>query len=137
MTDFPKWRDVRADVVAGAGGEEAVAEARKRNHAFDAQYGPEDILRALPAREQGEFLRQCEAAGRNELREVLHAWSLVVKAANKPGYYETLEAVRTGTVDTVPIQEVVPDWDERVAAVRSRPQAHGPARTPDLDPPAP
>jgi hypothetical protein len=34
MTGFPKWSDVRADVVAGAGGEEAVAEARKRNHAY-------------------------------------------------------------------------------------------------------
>ncbi|MBB1252609.1 helix-turn-helix transcriptional regulator [Streptomyces sp. OF3] len=34
MTKFPKWSDVRADVVADAGGEEAVAEARKRNQAY-------------------------------------------------------------------------------------------------------
>jgi DNA-binding XRE family transcriptional regulator len=34
MKKFPKWSDVRADVVAGAGGEEAVAEARKRNQAY-------------------------------------------------------------------------------------------------------
>ena len=34
MTSFPKWSDVRADVVAGAGGEEAVAEGRKRNQAY-------------------------------------------------------------------------------------------------------
>jgi DNA-binding XRE family transcriptional regulator len=33
MKKFPKWSDVRADVVAGAGGEEAVTEARKRNQA--------------------------------------------------------------------------------------------------------
>ena len=34
MTNFPKWSEVRADVVAAAGGEEAVAEARKRNQAY-------------------------------------------------------------------------------------------------------
>lgn len=34
MTNFPKWSEVRADVVAGAGGEEAVTEARKRNQAY-------------------------------------------------------------------------------------------------------
>ncbi|MFI0445819.1 hypothetical protein [Actinomadura sp. 6N118] len=34
MTNFPKWSQVRADVVAAAGGEEAVTEARKRNQAY-------------------------------------------------------------------------------------------------------
>jgi hypothetical protein len=34
MTSFPKWKDVRDDVVAGAGGEEAVSEARHRNQAY-------------------------------------------------------------------------------------------------------
>lgn len=34
MTNFPKWNDVRTDVVAAAGGEEGVAEARKRNQAY-------------------------------------------------------------------------------------------------------
>lgn len=34
MTNFPKWSEVRADVVAAAGGEDAVAEARKRNQAY-------------------------------------------------------------------------------------------------------
>ncbi|XVQ13906.1 helix-turn-helix domain-containing protein [Spirillospora sp. CA-255316] len=34
MTSFPKWSDVRAEVVAGAGGEEGVAQARKRNQAY-------------------------------------------------------------------------------------------------------
>jgi len=38
MTNFPSWQDVRDDVVAGAGGEEAVAAARHRNQAYiDAQ----------------------------------------------------------------------------------------------------
>ncbi|WP_049564288.1 helix-turn-helix domain-containing protein [Nonomuraea sp. SBT364] len=34
MTNFPKWNDVRADIVATSGGEEAVAEARRRNQAY-------------------------------------------------------------------------------------------------------
>ncbi|MEV0626169.1 helix-turn-helix domain-containing protein [Nonomuraea wenchangensis] len=34
MTSFPKWNDVRADIVATSGGEEAVAEARRRNQAY-------------------------------------------------------------------------------------------------------
>jgi DNA-binding XRE family transcriptional regulator len=34
MTEFPKWSDVRAGIVADAGGEEAVAEARQRNQAY-------------------------------------------------------------------------------------------------------
>jgi DNA-binding XRE family transcriptional regulator len=31
MTNFPKWDEVRADIVADAGGEEAVSEAHLRN----------------------------------------------------------------------------------------------------------
>ena len=34
MTNFPKWHDVRDGVVAGAGGEEAITEARHRNQAY-------------------------------------------------------------------------------------------------------
>ena len=34
MTNFPKWQDVRDDIVAGAGGEQAVAGARHRNQAY-------------------------------------------------------------------------------------------------------
>jgi DNA-binding transcriptional regulator YiaG len=33
MTNFPKWQDVRDGIVAGAGGERAVTEARQRNQA--------------------------------------------------------------------------------------------------------
>lgn len=37
MTGFPRWRDVRADVVTSAGREQAVAEARARSQvAVDA-----------------------------------------------------------------------------------------------------
>lgn len=34
MTKFPRWSDVRPDMVAKAGGEDAVAEARRRNQAY-------------------------------------------------------------------------------------------------------
>ncbi|MFD0856921.1 helix-turn-helix domain-containing protein [Actinomadura adrarensis] len=34
MTSSPKWNEVRSDIVATAGGEGAVAEARKRNQAY-------------------------------------------------------------------------------------------------------
>ena len=34
MTNFPRWQDVRDDIVAGAGGEQAVTAARHRNQAY-------------------------------------------------------------------------------------------------------
>jgi DNA-binding XRE family transcriptional regulator len=34
MTDFPRWQDVRGGIVTGAGGEQSVAEARRRNQAY-------------------------------------------------------------------------------------------------------
>lgn len=34
MTKFPKWKDVRDDIVAEAGGDEAVSAARHRNQAY-------------------------------------------------------------------------------------------------------
>ena len=34
MTEFPRWQDVRSGIVAGAGGEQAVAEAHQRNQSY-------------------------------------------------------------------------------------------------------
>jgi DNA-binding XRE family transcriptional regulator len=34
MTKFPEWQDVRDNVVAGAGGEDAITGARQRNQAY-------------------------------------------------------------------------------------------------------
>jgi len=57
MTNFPSWQDVRDDVVAGAGGEEAVAAARHRNQAYiDAQ--------CLAERRKALGLTQTEVAER-------------------------------------------------------------------------
>jgi DNA-binding XRE family transcriptional regulator len=57
MTSFPKWRDVRADIVAASGGEEAVAEARRRNQAYIDGY-------RLAERRKNLGLTQAEVADR-------------------------------------------------------------------------
>jgi hypothetical protein len=89
---------------------------------------PQVILRDLPEREREEFLRQYhravddahDPASYQQLRRLLHVWRLIVVAAGQPGYYEELAAVRAGTATTVPVSDVIPDWDERIAAARSR-----------------
>ena len=86
------------------------------------------ILRELPEREHEEFLRQYhravdaahDPAGYQQLRRLLYVWSLTAIAASHPGYYEELAAVHAGTATTVPVTEAIPDWAERVAAVRDR-----------------
>lgn len=86
------------------------------------------ILRDLPERERDEFLRQYHAAvdaahdpaGYDQLRRLLHVWSLTVVAANKPGYYDEIAAVHDGTSPIVSVTEAIPDWSERLAAVRHR-----------------
>ena len=86
------------------------------------------ILRDLPEREHEEFLRQYhqavdaahDPAGYQQLRRLLHVWSLTAVAAREPGYYEELTAARAGTATTVPVTEAIPDWAERAAAARDR-----------------
>ncbi len=76
------------------------------------------ILRDLPERERAEFLRQYHAAvdaahdpaGYEQLRRLLHVWSLTVVAASQPGYYEELAAAGAGTSPTVPVTEAISDW---------------------------
>jgi hypothetical protein len=86
------------------------------------------ILRDLPERERQEFLRQYHRAvdaahdpvGYQQLRRLLHVWSLIAIAAGQSGYYEELAAARAGTATTVPVTDAIPDWAERVAAARER-----------------
>ena len=86
------------------------------------------ILRELPEREREEFLRQYhraveaahDPAGYHQLQRLLHVWSLATIAASDPGYYEELAAIHAGTATTVPVTEAIPDWTERVAAIRDR-----------------
>ena len=81
----------------------------------------------MPERERAQFLRQYheavdaahDPAGYRQLRRLLHAWRLTVIATRQPGYYEDLDAVRSGTARTVPAEEAIPDWQERLAAARA------------------
>ena len=89
---------------------------------------PEVILRELPERERAEFLRQYHEAvdvdhdptGRQQLRQVLHAWGLIAIAASRDSYYEELAAVQNGTAQTRPAEEVIPGWQERLAAAQAQ-----------------
>jgi hypothetical protein len=90
---------------------------------------PVEILRVLPARFHEQFLSEygaAVAAARRpeqyrQLHQVLRLWRLSAAAFSDPGY-ETRrqaagEAVRGGRRGT-PIEEIVPDWAERIAAAR-------------------
>ena len=89
---------------------------------------PEVILRDLPERERAQFLHQYhqavdaahDPAGYRQLKRLLHTWRLTVIAARQPGYYEELDAVRSGTARTTPVEEAIPGWQERLAAARAR-----------------
>ena len=86
------------------------------------------ILRDLPEREHEEFLRQYhqavdaayDPAGYQQLRRLLHMWSLTAVAVGQSGYYEELAAARAGMATTVPVTDAIPDWAERAAATRDR-----------------
>ena len=87
---------------------------------------PQVILRDLPEQERAQFLRQYhqavdgahDPAGYRSLQRLLHRWRLTVIATSSTGYYEELEAVRSGTARTVPADEAIRGWHERLAAAR-------------------
>jgi hypothetical protein len=68
---------------------------------------PAVILRDLPEQERAEFLRQYHAA-------------VDAFATSRAGYYEEIAAVRSGTAHARPAEEVVPGWQERLAAARAQ-----------------
>jgi Family of unknown function (DUF6247) len=59
-----------------------------------------------------------------ELRHLLRLWRLRAVAYSDPGYEVRLQAVRdaarAGRRGGTPIEELVPDWEERVAAAQRR-----------------
>jgi hypothetical protein len=98
-------------------------------------YDPDDpveILRALPARFHEQFLAEYDLAVASarrpeqyrELHHLLRLWRLRAVAYSDPGYEARLQAVRDGARagrrDGTPIEELVPDWEERVAAAQRR-----------------
>jgi hypothetical protein len=97
-------------------------------------YDPDDpveILRVLPVRFREQFLAEYDAAVAgarkpeqyHQLHQLLRLWRLSAVAFSDPGYttrrQAVEEAVRAGRRGT-PIEEIVPDWDERVAAAGRR-----------------
>jgi Family of unknown function (DUF6247) len=92
---------------------------------------PVEILHILPGRFHEQFLAEYEVAVAGarrpeqyrELHRLLQLWRLSAVAFADPGYearrMEVEESVRAGRRGT-PIEEIVPDWDERVAAVQRR-----------------
>jgi Family of unknown function (DUF6247) len=93
-------------------------------------HDPEVILRDLPEQERAQFLRQYHEAvdaahdpsGYQQLQRLLRAWRLTVIAVGRPGYYEELGAVRSGTARTTPADEAIPSWQERLTAARAKGQ---------------
>lgn len=98
---------------------------------------PQVILHGLPEREHPAFLRRYQEAvdaardpaGYRQLQHVLETWSAIARVLTEtlrenPNYYADIDAeiesVRNGTVKTVPIEQVFPDWDTHVAAGRAQ-----------------
>jgi hypothetical protein len=99
------------------------------------EYDPDDpieILRVLPGRYHEQFLAEYDAVATvvrrperyHELHHLLRLWRLRAAAYSDPGYESRLQAMQdavlAGRSEGTPIEEIVPDWDERVAAARRR-----------------
>ena len=89
---------------------------------------PMEIMRVLPARYHEQFLADYDAAAASarrpdqyrQLHQTLKLWWLRAAAYSDPGFEARLDEVRSGAGSGTPVQDVVPDWDERVAAARRR-----------------
>jgi hypothetical protein len=100
-------------------------------HDYDPD-DPVEILHALPARFHEQFLAEYDTAVAGarrpeqyrDLHHLLRLWRLRAVAYSDPEYEASLaamqDAVRTGQHDGTPIEEIVPDWDEKVAAAKWR-----------------
>lgn len=94
-------------------------------------YDPDDpmeIMRALPARYHEKFLADYDAAAAGarrpeqywQLHHLLRLWRLRAAAYSDPEFDTRLEAARLGSEDQVPIEQVIPDWSERLAEARQQ-----------------
>lgn len=88
-----------------------------------------EILRVLPARYREQLMAEYDAVAAGsrqpehyrDLHKLLRLWRLSAVAFSDPGYEDRRQAAgdaaRAGRRGT-PIEDVVPDWDERLAAAR-------------------
>lgn len=94
-------------------------------------YDPDDpveILSVLPARYHEQFLAEYDAAAISarrpgeyrQLHRLLRLWRLRAVAYSDPEFEARLEAVSNGAGEWTPIEQVIPDWAERVAARQRR-----------------
>ena len=89
---------------------------------------PVEILAVLPVRYHQQFLAEYDAAVAGarrpeqyrQLHHLLRLWRLRAVAYSEPDFEPRLEAARAGLAEGTPIEQVVPDWDRRVAAARRR-----------------
>jgi hypothetical protein len=100
-------------------------------HDYDPD-DPVEILRVLPARYHRQFLAEYDKAAASarrpeqyrDLHHLLRLWRLRAVAYSDPEYETRLRdlqtAVRTGSRGGTPIEEIVPDWNEKLAASRHR-----------------
>jgi Family of unknown function (DUF6247) len=89
---------------------------------------PMEIMRVLPARYHDQFLADYDAAAASarrpdqyhELHQTLRLWRLRAAAYSDPDFEARLEAARSTPGHGTPIEDVVPDWAEKVEAARRR-----------------
>ena len=127
QVSYGAWLPATTSVRWGENGGVTAQSAQERD--------PDDtveILRILPSQFHEQFLAEYDAAVTgarrpehyHELHHLLRLWRLRAAAYSDPGYESRLQAmqdaVRIGRRDGTPIEEVVPDWAERVAASRRR-----------------
>jgi hypothetical protein len=86
----------------------------------------------LPAQYREQFMTEYEAAvaGARQpayyrrLRTLLRLWRLRAAAYSDPGFEARLAAAQAAMAgdqwDGIPARDVVPDWDEKIAAARRR-----------------
>jgi Family of unknown function (DUF6247) len=91
---------------------------------------PVEILQVLPAGYHEQFLADYDLAVADarrpeqyrELHHLLRLWRLRAVAYSDPGYEDRLratqESARARRRDSTPIEEIVPDWEERVTAAQ-------------------
>lgn len=89
---------------------------------------PMEIMRVLPARYHGQFLADYDAAAASarrpdqyhELHQTLRLWRLRAAAYSDPDFEARVEAARSAPGHGTSIEDVVPDWSEKVEAARRR-----------------